>query len=137
MNSVINGARETAEHVADAVGETGGSMKLSLIDLGTQVLRLFNQARVAEMRGVDGVLHHIGLQRRSSALGPALWFAAGAVVAGGAAIMLAPTSGRALRRKLASLLAGPEHGPEKTPEKSDGVPGVVRDGKHDGHAHSS
>jgi gas vesicle protein len=52
------------------------------------------------------VLDRLGLQRRQSALTPALWFAAGAVVAGAAVMLLAPTSGKKLRQRIASILDG-------------------------------
>jgi hypothetical protein len=89
----------TAEHATEQLKDT-------FVDLSTQAMKLFNNVREAEDRGMAAVLDRLGLQRRQSALTPALWFAAGAVVAGAAVMLLAPTSGKKLRQRIASILDG-------------------------------
>jgi hypothetical protein len=89
----------TAEHATEQLKDT-------FVDLSTQAMKLFNNVREAEDRGMAAVLDRLGLQRRQSALTPGLWFAAGAVVAGAAVLLLAPTSGRKLRQRIASILDG-------------------------------
>ncbi len=121
MNSVISSAKDSAEHAADTIqSDIGGTVKV-LVAFGTQVLRFYNQARAVEMPGVDNVLHSVGLQRRANPLVPVLLFAAGAAIAGGAALVLAPTSGRELRRKLGVMLTNAN--------KSDLVKTVVKEVK--------
>lgn len=88
----------------DPIKETATRAKGSLLDFGTQVLKFVNTLRVMEMRGADTLLDRVGLQRRESALRPVLWFAAGAVVAGSVVLMLAPVSGKQLRRRIAKML---------------------------------
>lgn len=105
MNSVLNNAQHAASQAVDQAKNTASDTRASLIDLGVQALKLFNHARAQESRVVDSALDHIGLQRRQSALRPALWFAAGAVVAGGAALVFAPSSGEKLRTRLIELLS--------------------------------
>jgi hypothetical protein len=75
-------------------------------DLSTQVMRLINGARDAEGRGVDALLDRLGLQRRGSALTPLIWFAVGAAVAGTVVVLMAPTSGKELRERIAKFLGG-------------------------------
>lgn len=104
MNSVVGNAQHLASNAADQVRTTTDSTRSSLVDFGVQALKLFNHVRAQESRYVDSALDHIGLQRRESALRPALWFAAGAMVAGGAALVFAPTSGEKLRVRLIELL---------------------------------
>lgn len=105
MNSAISNAQHVASNAVDQVKAGADSTRSSFIDLGVQALKFFNQVRVQESRYVDSALDHIGLQRRESALRPVLWFAAGAIVAGGAALVLAPTSGDTLRKRLIQLLS--------------------------------
>ncbi len=93
----------TADHAADQVKDAASHVRGTLLEFSTQVLKLVNRAREAEGRGVDSVLHGLGLERRRSALGPVLWFAAGAVVAGTAVLLTSPTSGQKLRKAIASF----------------------------------
>jgi hypothetical protein len=89
----------TAEHATEQLKDT-------FVDLSTQAMKIFNNVREAEDRGMAAVLDRLGLQRRQSALAPVLWVAAGAVVAGAAVLLLAPTSGKKLRQRIASILDG-------------------------------
>ncbi|HEY6462282.1 MAG TPA: YtxH domain-containing protein [Polyangiaceae bacterium] len=84
-------------------GKNIGYARSNMIDLGTQVLRLVNNVRDAQIRGVDSMFGRLGYQRRSIAK-PLLWFAAGAVVAGGVALFLAPMTGDELMQKATNLL---------------------------------
>jgi gas vesicle protein len=77
------------------------------------------------------------LQRRESALRPALWFAAGAVVAGGAALVLAPSSGEKLRKRLIELLSKAGDTVKQSVVAKEVVTDVkhVRDTVHDAKDH--
>src|SRR5271170_7360710 len=77
----------TADHATEQVKDAASHVRGTLLDFSTQVLKLINRARDAEGRGVDAMLHGLGLERRRSALGPVLWFAAGAVAAGTAVLL--------------------------------------------------
>jgi hypothetical protein len=92
MSSVI----DTAER---AVHHTRGS----LIEVGTQAQKLINALGALETRGVQSLLDRVGLQRRTSALRPVMWLAAGAVVAGVAVFVLRPTARKGLRERIAHL----------------------------------
>jgi hypothetical protein len=84
---------------ARAVDHTGSS----LVDLGAEALRLTNLLRAIETRGVDSLLARFGHRRREGALGPMVWFAAGAVTAGAIVFLLAPESGKKLRARILRL----------------------------------
>ena len=90
MNSISDTAMQTADHLKSA----GSRTRLSVLDLGVQTMKLLNTMRAQEMRTVESVLGRIGLQRRENPLRPLALFFAGAAVAGGAALLIAPTSGR-------------------------------------------
>jgi len=100
MATISNTADQASDFVKDAASHT----KSTFFDLSTQVMKMINNAREAEGRGVDMMLDRLGLQRRQSALGPVLWFTAGAVVAGTAVLLFAPTSGQSLRQRLAKFI---------------------------------
>ena len=104
MTTILNTADHATEQVKEAVTHAGAHARATWLDLSTQVLRLINSVREAQARSVDNVLGRIGLQRRHSALRPVLWFAAGAVAAGTAVVLTAPTSGKSLRQRIAKLL---------------------------------
>jgi hypothetical protein len=94
----------TADIATEQLKDTATHARAAFIDLSTQAMKLFNGLRDAEGRGMDAVLERLGLQRKQSAVNPALWFVAGAVVAGAAVFVLAPTSGKKLRQRIASFL---------------------------------
>jgi hypothetical protein len=100
MTTISSTAEHATEHVRHAASHAG----TSLLDLSTQVFRFINGVREAQGRGVETVLDRLGLQRRQSALGPVLWFAAGAVAAGTAVLLLSPESGKKVRQRMASFL---------------------------------
>ncbi len=104
MSSIATTAGNATEHIKDTATRTAAQAKGSFLELGTQVLRLVNGLRVLEMRTADNLLDRVGLQRRESALRPVLWFAAGAVVAGSAVLLLTPATGKQLRSRIAKLL---------------------------------
>ena len=100
MRSIWN-----TDQVAHRMKDAASSARISFLDLGTQVLRLVNNLRDGERHRLDSVLGRVGLYRRhDTALGPILWFTAGAVVGGGAGILLAPTVGQGLRDRMSRLL---------------------------------
>ncbi len=111
--TIMSNAKDAAEHATDAIKDTGASAKSSLLDVGVQLMRLFNDARAMESRGVESLLGRVGLQRQQSAAVPVLWFAAGAAVATGATLLLAPTSGAELRKKLSGMLSSVEKSASK------------------------
>jgi hypothetical protein len=92
MSSFFRTAERTVDHT-----------RSSLIDLGAQTLKLIDSLRAIETRGVDSLLHGIGLRRRGGALGPIVWFATGAVTAGAVVFLLAPESGKKLRSRIVQL----------------------------------
>lgn len=87
-----------------AVQSAASSARGSLVDLGVQALKFLNTVRAEEYRLVGSALERVGLQRRESSLRPIAWFAAGAVLGGSAVLLLAPSSGGALRRRIGSFL---------------------------------
>jgi hypothetical protein len=97
---------DTAEHATEQVKEAASHARARFFDFSTQVLKLVNGIREAQGRGTDTVLDRLGLQRQTGPLGPALWFAAGAVTAGAAVFLLAPTSGKKLRQRIARFFEG-------------------------------
>ncbi len=103
MNSIAARAEGAADQVRESATRTSAAARSTFLDLGTQVLRFVNGLRAFEARTADGLLDRVGLQRRESALRPVVWFAAGAVTAGAAVLVLAPSSGKHLRRQLAKL----------------------------------
>jgi hypothetical protein len=89
-----------SQTAAEAARDTAMQARANLIDLGAQGLRLLNDLRETRARAVDGLLGHMGLQRRESGIRPVLWFALGAAAAGAVVLVVAPSSGKALRRRL-------------------------------------
>ncbi len=73
----------------------------SMVELGAQALRFVNNLKEAEARGAESILSLMGLQRRQGIARPLLWFAAGATVAAGAALLLAPMKGEELVDRIA------------------------------------
>lgn len=88
-----------------ASGPSGASGLGSWLDYGTRAVKLLTAARSLQL-GVEALLGHTGLRRTSGPLAPALWFTAGVLVGGGAAVALAPASGKELRRRLARWIEG-------------------------------
>lgn len=96
MNPILDTAMHTTDHLKSAASRTRGSF----LELGVQTMKLLNTIRAQEVRTLDGALGRIGLQRRENPLRPVALLFVGAAIAGGAALLLAPTSGRNARRKL-------------------------------------
>ena len=92
MNSFIHTVERAVDHT-----------RSSLADLGGEALRLSNSLRAIETRGGDSLLARFGLRRRKGALGPMVWFAAGAVTAGAIVFFLVPESGKKLRARILQL----------------------------------
>jgi hypothetical protein len=89
MGSFIHTAERAVDHT-----------RSSLADLGAEALRLTNSLRAIQTPGVGSLLGRFGLRRREGALGPMVWFAAGAVTAGAIVLLLAPESGKKLRARI-------------------------------------
>lgn len=123
MNSLIRTAQSTADQ-----------MLSSLVDSGAQARRLITSLRAVEARGVDSLLDHVGLRRRGNALGPVVWFVAGAITAGAIVFLLAPESGKRLRGRIVQLW---ESRGEKKAEPPAGVAAAVptANGAHEELAH--
>jgi hypothetical protein len=88
----------TVEHARQAARGT-------LLELSAHLGKIANSAREAEGRGIDALLDRLGLQRKQSALRPALWLAAGALAAGMALSLMSPT-GKEARRRIVTWIRG-------------------------------
>jgi Tfp pilus assembly protein PilN len=97
MSTLSTATNHAAEHVSHAA-------RASFIELAAQTLKLVNGIRAAEARSMTSVLERIGLQRRRSSLVPVAWFAAGALVAGAAVVLMTPASGKAMRQRIRTFL---------------------------------
>jgi len=129
-----NGSTQKEELMGSFIhtaGRTADQARSSLIDLGGQALKLRKSLRAIEARGVDSLLDGFGLQRRGGALGPAVWFAAGAVTASAIVLLLAPESSKKVRDRIAELW--PSRG-EKKAELPNGV-STVTPNAHEELAH--
>jgi hypothetical protein len=91
------------------------------MDLGSQALRLINNIRESN----DAFLAHVGRRRDPNRLSPALWFGAGAAVATGAFLLLAPR-GADLRSRIGSLMNSVKEG--GSPQDRDGANDMVNEG---------
>jgi hypothetical protein len=96
---------QATDRAAEVAKGTATHTRAGMIDLAAQLLRLYNDMRQARTRAFDGMLDHIGLRRRSSAVWPVAWFAVGAAAAGTAVLLLAPSSGKDTRGRAASWVA--------------------------------
>lgn len=114
---------KTTDYAGQRVKYAASSARGSVIDLGTQVLRLVNNVRESDLWRTDGLLGRVGLSRRGSPLRPVLWFAAGAVV-GGAGLLLAPAIGRGLREGTSRLRGALQRGQTGKEKMATGVHSV-------------
>jgi hypothetical protein len=112
---------KTADHVADHARSATLMARASLMDLGSQALRLINNIRESN----DAFLAHVGRRRDPNRLSPALWFGAGAAVATGAFLLLAPR-GADLRSRIGSLMNSVKEG--GSPQDRDGANDMVNEG---------
>lgn len=87
-------AANTAEHIADATKGGFGDL-LSKLGKAYSVARSFH---------LDDLVERAGYTRRSSTLGTVLTFTSGFALGAGTALLVAPTSGRKLRRRIASAV---------------------------------
>jgi len=94
----------TAELVADGTRNAAFTARDSLIELGTQSLRLADNLR---KRGSELFFANVGRRRNKGRLQLVWWFATGAAVVGGAALLLGPR-GRELRVRIQNLVQRPE-----------------------------
>jgi hypothetical protein len=96
----------TTEHMADRAKSAARMARGSLVELGTQVLRLMNDLRERESYGL--LLRGLGRRRAPSPLSSVLWFAAGAAAAGGAAVFFGP-QGRPLRERIGTAVSSAQN----------------------------
>ena len=120
---------DTADHAADHMKDVASHARGTMLDLAAQAMKLVNGAREAESRGVDTLLDRMGLQRRRSGFVPVLWFAAGAIAAAGVVLLLAPTSGKSLRKRIAGFL---DDGKETLATQAEKVEHRVEEAVQDG-----
>lgn len=73
------------------------------MSISTNLERIGREVRARRERAMDALLRRLDLQPRQSALRPLLWFAAGALAAGGLVYVLAPESGRKARERIIKL----------------------------------
>ena len=99
----MNPISKTAGDTIDRVGNGARHARTSLLDFGTQVLRLVNSLGVLERNAVDSLIGRVGLQRRESGLGPVMWFATGGALVGGAILALSPRTRNELGSRLARM----------------------------------
>ncbi len=114
---------KTADHVADHARNATLMARTSLMDLGSQALRLINNIRERESNGV--FLAHVGRRHDPNRLSPALWFGAGAAVASGAFLFFAPR-GADLRSRIGSLMNSVKEG--GSTQDRDGANDMVNEG---------
>jgi hypothetical protein len=99
----------------DRYKDAGSRARGSFLELGVQTLKLLNTVRAQEVRTLDSALGRIGLQRRENPMRPFALLCIGAAVAGTAALLLAPTSGRKARRKIREIFAASDAEPTSKP----------------------
>jgi hypothetical protein len=129
MTTISDTADHAAEHMKDVASHARGTM----LDLAAQAMKLVSGAREAEGRGVDTLLDRMGLQRRRSGFVPVLWLAAGAIAAAGVVLLLAPTSGKSLRKRIAGFLDdGKEIGKDTLATQAEKVERRVGEAVQDG-----
>lgn len=105
MNSTIadtvHSAQRAAHDVKNEATDVAQLTRTTLIEYATHTVKFLAALRVLRLGAVDSLLGGVGLERRRRGVHPAVWFTAGAVVAGGTALALAPSSGEDLRRRIA------------------------------------
>jgi hypothetical protein len=116
---------KTADHFTEQAKAATVMARASLLDLGSQALRLFNNIRERESHGL--FLAHLGRRPQPNRLAPALWFAAGAAVAGGAFLLLAPR-GAELRGRLGSLMNGAKQAASGSAHEDQGASNMTNEG---------
>jgi hypothetical protein len=108
----------TTHHLADQFKDSTSS---ALADFGAHAMKMLTSARTQENNAVEYALDRLGLQRRQSALRPAMYFAAGAVVAGGVALYFTPAFGKKLRTQILDLLGAVKEGEKELEKRIDSV----------------
>lgn len=108
LNHAVHAVESTVDDAVARGRGAAGHAKTSVMEYGTQALKLVAALRALESDAVDSVLGRVGLARKPSGLQPVLWFAAGALVGGGAALALAPSI-KTLRHRFSRFLDGGGH----------------------------
>jgi gas vesicle protein len=94
LKNGASAAANTAEHIAEAT--KGG--------FGDVLSKLGKAYGIARSFHLDDLVERAGYTRRSSTLGTIATFTSGFALGAGAALLVAPTSGRKLRRRIASAV---------------------------------
>ncbi|WP_437585740.1 YtxH domain-containing protein [Sorangium sp. So ce1000] len=103
LNSAVGTAKGVVESAAAGAGVAATTAKTTVFDVAKAVVGV---AATVGALGFDDVLGWVGLSRKRSPLTALGLFGAGVAVGAGAALLLSPTSGEALRRELLTRLDG-------------------------------
>ncbi len=95
--------------MADQLRGGTSNATASLVDLGVQTLKLINSVRARQAGPLGSAFGRLGFKRRGSAAAPFMFFTAGAIVAGGVALLVTPTSGKVLRGQIRGLWSDAKH----------------------------
>lgn|GEM_PF-5873788 len=103
MNSTIRHGMKSTTHAIEDAKSQATQARTSLLQHGTQALELLGALRALEGGALHAMVSRFG-HRRGSPLGPVMLIAGGAIVGGVAALLLAPSSGAKLRRRIAKWI---------------------------------
>jgi hypothetical protein len=117
MTTITNATDHATQQFRDAAARAW----TPILELSAHARKVVHTVRETEGGGIDTWLDRLRLQRRRSPLGPVLWLSAVVVAAGIAVLLIAPTTGKALRRRLAHFIRG-ETSAHATPPTALGPP---------------
>lgn len=104
MSTTSNLVGSAVDRTSQATRGAAHATRAAALDLATQVLKLVNSVRAAEVRSLDGMLSRIGLERRSTHH-RAAWFTAGALTVGVAVFLSTTATGKAIRQRARRFVA--------------------------------
>ncbi|WP_437274825.1 YtxH domain-containing protein [Sorangium sp. So ce375] len=103
LNNAVGTAKGVVESAASGAGVAATTAKTTVFDVAKAIVGV---AATVGALGFDDVLGWVGLSRKRSPLTALGLIGAGVVVGAGAALLLSPTSGEALRREILTRLDG-------------------------------
>jgi gas vesicle protein len=103
LNNAVGTAKGVVESAASGAGVAATTAKTTVLDVAKAIVGV---AATVGALGFDDVLGWVGLSRKRSPLTAIGLFGAGVAVGAGAALLLSPTSGEALRREILTRLDG-------------------------------